>query len=78
MHGLARKYQGRISFIYVDISDPKSTATKRGLGFRSTPHFVLLTADGRPVTDSTGVMAARDFETWLTSNLLSGSGVPAP
>jgi thioredoxin-like negative regulator of GroEL len=70
VHGLAGKYRDRISFLYVDIGDRRSSDIKRRLGFRSTPHFVLLAADGRQVADSTGVIAAADFEQWFTSQLL--------
>ena len=76
VHGLADKYRDRITFIYVDIRDPATLDTRGRLGYRATPHFVLLDGDGGRLADTTGVVGAEVFEQWMTSYLLPGA--PAP
>lgn len=73
VHGLADKYRDRITFIYVDISDPATVDARRRLGYRATPHFVLLDADGGRLADTSGVVGAEVCEQWMTSYLLPGT-----
>lgn len=57
VHGLEQQYRGRIDFLYLDIADERNTQAKQRLGFRATPHFFLLTADGRPLETWQGIVA---------------------
>lgn len=58
VHGLAQQYQGRIDFLYLDAEDPRTAAARTRLGYKSTPHFFTLTADGRVVEQWQGVEEA--------------------
>lgn len=55
-HGLAKRYQGRIDFLYLDIADARNADAAKRLGFKATPHFVFLRADGTPVEQIRGVV----------------------
>ncbi len=55
VHGLERRYKGRLDVLYFDISDAKYADVQRKLKFRSTPHLILLTKDGNRVTEWMGV-----------------------
>jgi hypothetical protein len=47
VHGLEEKYRGRVTFLYLDIRDPRNREAKQQFGFEATPHFFLLASDGR-------------------------------
>lgn len=66
VHGLEQKYQGgRIDFVYLDVRDPANAAAKSRLGFKATPHFFAVTADGTVLRDSSGVLEAEELERWV-------------
>jgi thiol-disulfide isomerase/thioredoxin len=56
VHGLAKEYDGRVDFLYLDISDPRNTAAKEQLGFIATPHFFFLRANGSKVAAIKGIV----------------------
>ena len=56
VHGLAKQYQGRVDFLYLDVADPRNADAKQQLGFTATPHFFFLRADGRRMTQFQGVV----------------------
>lgn len=56
VHGLAKRYEGRVDFLYLDIADPRNEAAKARLGFVATPHFFFLRADGSRVGAIRGVV----------------------
>ena len=58
VHGLEQEYAGRIDFIYLNIADSANADARRALGFKSTPHFFFLRADGSPVDTLRGVVPA--------------------
>ncbi len=39
VHGLEKKYSGRVQFLYLDTSDPRTENAREKLGFDATPHF---------------------------------------
>jgi thioredoxin-like negative regulator of GroEL len=58
VHGLEQQYNRRIDFLYLNVADPRNADAKRALGFKSTPHFFFLRADGSPTRAMQGVLPA--------------------
>jgi len=58
VHGLETEYAGKIDFLYLNVADARNTDAKRTLGFKATPHFFLLSADGAPRDTLQGVVPA--------------------
>jgi thioredoxin-like negative regulator of GroEL len=56
VHGLEQRYEKRLDVLYFDVSDSKYADVKRKLKFQSTPHFILLKANGDRVRDWTGIV----------------------
>ena len=69
VHGLEKKYRGRITFLYLDIRDRRNAEAKARFGYQATPHFFLLASDGRVLRARSGLMSHKDLEGWLTSAL---------
>lgn len=70
VHGLEEKYRGWVTFLYLDIRDPRNTAAKTRLGYRATPHFFVLASTGDVLADSSGVMSPVGFDAWLSAALV--------
>ena len=49
VHGLEKRYAGRIDFVYLDAEDDKTAAVRDRYEFVGTPQFVLLDAQGKQV-----------------------------
>ena len=47
VHGLEKRYAGRIDFVYLDAEDDKTAAVRDKYEFVGTPQFVLLDAQGK-------------------------------
>ena len=58
VHGLEKEYSGRVDFLYLNIAQARNDSAERALGFRSTPHFFFLRADGSTVHAAQGVIPA--------------------
>ena len=56
VHGLEKRFANRLDVLYFDISDEKYHDATRKLKFKSTPHFIVLRANGERVRDWTGVV----------------------
>lgn len=56
MHGLERQFSGQVDFLYLHVGEPRTSDAKDRLGFKSTPHIVLLRADGSKVREFIGVI----------------------
>ncbi len=56
VHGLEKRYAGRVDVLFFDVSDKKYHEVKRKLKSEATPHFILLRADGTRVREWTGVI----------------------
>lgn len=65
VHGLEEQFAGRIDFLYLDVSAPRTSEVKARLGFRSTPHIVLVRADGTKVREFIGVFEERELRAAL-------------
>lgn len=49
VHGLQKRYAGKIDFIYLNAEDDRTAAARAKYEFVGTPQFVLLDASGRQV-----------------------------
>ena len=54
VHGLEKQFRGRVDFLYLHVAEPRTSDAKARLGFKSTPHIVLLRADGTKVREFIG------------------------
>lgn len=62
MHGLAREWEDRIRFIYLDIDDPRNDVFKADLGYYVQPHIFLLDGNGAVVHQWLGLVDRADLE----------------
>jgi hypothetical protein len=46
-----------VDFVYLDVADARNDAAKSRLGFRSTPHFFVVSADGHVLAEWQGVVS---------------------
>jgi thioredoxin-like negative regulator of GroEL len=46
VHGLEKQYKGKVDFLYLNVAEARNDSAKRALGFRSTPHFFLVSSTG--------------------------------
>jgi hypothetical protein len=49
VHGLEKRYAGKIDFVYLDVEDERTAAARDRYEFVGTPQFVFVDAAGRPV-----------------------------
>ena len=49
VHGLQKRYAGKIDFIYLDAEEERTAAARDKYEFVGTPQFVLVDASGRQV-----------------------------
>lgn len=49
VHGLQKRYAGKVDFVYLDVSDEQTAAARDRYEFVGTPQFVLLDGSGRQV-----------------------------
>jgi hypothetical protein len=68
VHGLEKRY-AQFTFLYFDVSDPATAPLRAKIGFKSTPQFFLLAADGAVLGERRGVMTEALFEKWLKDAL---------
>lgn len=54
VHGLEKQFKGQIDFLYLHVGEPRTSDARARLGFKSTPHIVLLRADGTKVREFIG------------------------
>ncbi len=65
VHGLERKYKGRIDFLYLHVGEPRTSKAREQLGYAATPQIMLLDANGRKVREWIGVVAESTLTTGL-------------
>ncbi len=49
VHGLEKRYAGKVDFIYLDVEEERTAAARDKYEFVGTPQFVLLDGAGRQV-----------------------------
>jgi thiol-disulfide isomerase/thioredoxin len=52
--GLEAQYYNRVNFIYLDSDDPANIGLKQILGYRQDPQFLILSGDGKILSQWTG------------------------
>lgn len=57
VHGLERTHKGRIDFLYLHVGEDRTREARRRLAFKSTPHIILLAADGTKFREWIGPVA---------------------
>lgn len=65
VHGLERKYKGRIDFLYLHVSEPNTAAARAQLGYAATPQIMLLDANGTKLREWIGVVGESTLVTGL-------------
>lgn len=73
VHGLEQQYGVRVDFLYLNVADARNADAKRALGFRATPHFFRLRADGSPTDTLQGVVPADSVRASLDALLTSAA-----
>jgi hypothetical protein len=66
--GTEKALAGRVAFIYLDISDPRTKGAQVTLKFR-TPPFLILDAKGGVLAERSSIIAPADFERWVTDTI---------
>jgi hypothetical protein len=56
VHGLEKQFRRRIDFLYLHVGEPRTSDAKARLGFKSTPHIVLLRPDATKAREFIGVV----------------------
>lgn len=69
VHGLERKYSGRIDFLYLHVGESRTSQVRERLGFVATPQIVLLDASGQKVREWVGLVAEPTLATALDALL---------
>ena len=77
VHGLEKQYEGRIDFVYLNVTVARNDSAERALGFRSTPHFFFLRSDGSTSDAAQGVIPGDSVRLRL-DRLLSDGAVSRP
>lgn len=72
VHGLEQTFGDDIDFVLLDIDDPATQEAQRRYGFRGTPHFLLVDAEGEVVTEWFGYNSANVFEEAFAALLGAG------
>jgi hypothetical protein len=70
VHGAEKTFAKRVTFIYLDISDPRTKGVQETFKFKSTPQFMILDAAGRVLAERTGIIPAADFERWISETMV--------
>jgi hypothetical protein len=62
VHGLESTWSDRITFIYLDIDDPRTSGFKSTLGYIYQPHLFLLDEDGALLEQWVGYVEGSTLE----------------
>jgi hypothetical protein len=62
VHGLRKKYEGRINFAFIDVDDARNLETRQTLGSIYTPEFYLVDKNGNVINKWIGLTKLKDFE----------------
>jgi hypothetical protein len=65
VHGLEQRWSDRVTFVYLDIDDPRTDPFKQQLGYRYQPHLFLLDGQGGILQQWIGFVAAEDLDASL-------------
>ncbi len=62
MHGLESTWSDQITFIYLDIDDPRTASFKSALGYVYQPHLFLLDPQGAVLEQWVGYVEGSTLE----------------
>ena len=74
VHGLETQYEGRVDFVYFDVSKPEVEPLLGEFGFEATPHFFLRSPDGRVAWSRQGSVSREVFIEQIDA-VLRGAGL---
>ena len=76
VHGLEQdeRYAGQVDFVYLNVADARNAGAMTRLGFKSTPHFFFLRANGTEVRQMQGVVPADSVREALDALLIGAEG----
>ncbi|MEW5872592.1 MAG: hypothetical protein AB1894_25250 [Chloroflexota bacterium] len=61
VHGLEARYQGQVTFIYLDVDDPGTLVFQDALNYRVMPHYFLLDGAGQVLWQAMGYVSVDVF-----------------
>ena len=56
VHGLETQYEQRVDFLYLNVAEARNDSAMLAFGFRATPHFFFVSANGRVLANVQGVV----------------------
>jgi thioredoxin-related protein len=56
VHGLEKRFEGQVDFLYLNVAQARNDSAKRRFGFQSTPHFFLVDPTGKLRQSMQGVV----------------------
>lgn len=65
VHGLEKKYAGRVDFVYLHTGEARTADARKRLGIKSTPQIILLNRDGTKLREWTGMVPEADLASGL-------------
>jgi hypothetical protein len=69
VHGLKKKYEGRVNFAFIDVDDARNDATRQALGSIYTPEYYLVDKNGNIVKKWIGLTKLNDFEKGIQAQI---------
>lgn len=56
VHGLERRFEGRVDFFYLHVGEPRTSQAREQLGYVATPQIMLLNPRGQKVREWIGIV----------------------
>jgi hypothetical protein len=67
VHGLEQRWSGQVTFVYLDIDDPRTHEFKREFGYVYQPHIFLLDGEGEVLEQWIGYVGEAELESALAA-----------
>jgi len=67
---LEEQYKSRLTFTYLDIDDPDTTALKKSLRYHAQPEFILLDPNGKILQRWSGYVKKKELEKSILAALV--------
>jgi thioredoxin-related protein len=67
VHGLEQRWSGQVTFVYLDIDDPRTNEFKREFGYVVQPHIFLLDGEGDVLEQWIGYVEEAELESALAA-----------
>lgn len=69
VHGLGRRYQDKVDFLYLHTGEPRTESARKQLGFKSTPQIILVHPNGTKFREWNGIVAEAELAAGLDALL---------